>query len=171
MTNYKEIVTKAIIGKSKKISRNEYKIIPEEHPNTVLGCWIINHYFKGTNNNGNVIIDGSFDINVWYSYDNDTKTKVINQTFLYQDMMPVKIKESSSIDNNSEIIVRSLRQPTVTEVNIVDGQIVMTVEKELGVEIVGDTKLKISVEDLEDDYELIEDNSDLEEVKENFLES
>ena len=41
--NYKEIVTKAVIGKSKKTSTDEYSILLEENISNVLGCWVINH--------------------------------------------------------------------------------------------------------------------------------
>lgn len=43
MSSYKEIVTKAVIGKAKKTSKNEVSLTPEENVNTVLGCWVINH--------------------------------------------------------------------------------------------------------------------------------
>lgn len=43
MANFKEIVTKAIIGKAKKSSSNKYTLETEQVPNTVLGCWVINH--------------------------------------------------------------------------------------------------------------------------------
>lgn len=42
----KEIVTKAIIGKSKKDYKNTYTVEVEKDPSTVLGCWIINHKFQ-----------------------------------------------------------------------------------------------------------------------------
>ena len=40
---YKEIVTKAVIGKGKKRYKNTYTITTDNTPDTVLGCWIINH--------------------------------------------------------------------------------------------------------------------------------
>ena len=40
---FKEIVTKAIIGKGKKYYKNSYTIETENEPTTVLGCWVINH--------------------------------------------------------------------------------------------------------------------------------
>ena len=43
MALYKEIVTKAVIGKGKKYFKNNYTIKPTEKPTTVLGCWVINH--------------------------------------------------------------------------------------------------------------------------------
>lgn len=41
---YKEIVTKAVIGKGKKKYKNKYQIQTEQVPSTILGCWIINHH-------------------------------------------------------------------------------------------------------------------------------
>ncbi len=158
MSNFKEIVTKAIIGKAKKTSTNEFMLTPELRPDTILGCWVINHRFNGFNNGGVVNIEGSFDVNVWYSYDNDTKTAVSNQSFSYQDRMPVHLKDGNTLTNKEEIIVRSLKQPTVTNVSVNDGVVKLNVEKELGVEIIGDTKIKVSIEEEEDDYEIVTDD-------------
>ena len=172
MSNYREIVTKAVIGKAKKTSGNKFSVQPEERPDTVLGCWVINNTFNGTNNRGSVLINGAFDVNVWYSYDNDTKTAVSTQRFTYTDKMNVPLKNDTVLDNNSEIIVRSLKQPTVTNVDINNGLVELTIEKELGVEIVGNTKVKISVEDVDDDYEeLIDEELDnaIEEINEDYL--
>lgn len=160
MGNYKEIVTKAVIGKAKKTSSGDYLLNTEQVPNTVLGCWVINHAFNGTNNNGSVLINGSFDVNVWYSYDGDSKTAVSTSKFNYTDQMNIRLKDNKTITNNNEIIVRSLKQPTVSEVKIDNGAVKLSIEKELGVEIVGDTKIKVSVEDDEDDYEIITDEAE-----------
>ncbi len=169
MSNFKEIVTKAIIGKAKKTSTNEFSITPELRPDTILGCWVINHRFNGVNNGGVVGIDGSFDINVWYSYDNDTKTAVSTNTFGYQDRMPVHLKDNSVLTNNEEIIVRSLKQPTVTNVSVDNGVVKLNVEKELGVEIIGDTKIKVSIEEEEDEYEVINEEEVLSESEEKAI--
>lgn len=158
MSNYKEIVTKAVVGKAKKTSSGDYTISTAEVPNTVLGCWVINHTFNGNNNSGSVLVNGAFDVNVWYSYDNDSKTAVSTERFNYNDLMNIRLKDNKSITDSSEIIVRSLKQPTVTEVKIDDGVVKLNIEKELGVEIVGDTKIKVSVEEDEDDYEVLVDD-------------
>lgn len=174
MSSYKEIVTKAVIGKAKKTNSQEYNLKPEENANTVLGCWVINHSFNGTKgNNGAVLVNGSFDVNVWYSYDTDKKTAVTTKKFSYTDKLNVPIKNDSNIDSASEIIVRCLKQPTVSNVKIENGIVNLDIEKEMGVEIVGDAKVKISVEDDYDDYEEIVDDEDVEEiiseVNENYL--
>ena len=133
----------------------------------------INNKFKGQLNGNNAVINGSFDINVWYSYDNDTKTEVITKRFSYNDKMNIPLKNDAYLDNNSEIIVRSLKQPTVRDAKIKDGIIILTIEKELGVEIVANTKVKISVEEFDDDYvELIDDETlkEVSDIKEDYLE-
>lgn len=43
MALYKEIVTKAIIGKGKKYFKNTYDLEVDNNPSTILGCWVINH--------------------------------------------------------------------------------------------------------------------------------
>lgn len=171
MPLYKEIVTKAIIGKGKKFFKNNYSIESDIIPTTILGCWVINHKFKGYKTGDKIGVDGSFDVNIWYSYENDSKTSVINKNITYNDLFNLKAKDSSDSDN-TDIIVRSLKQPTVSKVNI-DGKVInFDVEKELGVEIVGDTKVKILVEDNEDAWEVIDDDVDKQiddEVKDNYI--
>lgn len=160
MASYKEIVTKAVIGKAKKNSTSKFSLTPEEKPDTVLGCWVINHNFEGHNVSGIVNITGNFDVNVWYSYNNDTKTAVTTKHFTYTDKMHIRLKDNAKLTDASEIIVRSLNQPTVTDVAINGTNVNLTIEKELGVEIVGNTMLKVSIEDEADDYDVIDDVDD-----------
>ncbi len=172
MSNYKEIVTKAVIGKGKKYFRNKYSTKSEVIPSTILGCWIINHKFKGYVQGDDVVVDGSFDINIWYSYDNDTKTNVINETIKYNELI-----NKLDVDfNDSEIIVRALKQPSCGNVQINGNTIDFDIEKELGIEVVGDAKVKIMVEEDEDKWEVFDDvvkeedlNQIEEEVNEEFL--
>ena len=155
--NYKEIVTKAIIAKGKKNSTNNYTLRTEETPNTILGCWVINHTFNGTNLGNKVLVNGNFDVNVWYSYDNDSKTAVSTQKFSYTDTMKMNVDEASG---SNEVIVKSIQQPTVSDVSIKDGIVNLNITKELGIEIVGDTKIKVPVEELDDDYIELTDDED-----------
>lgn len=175
MANYKEIVTKAVVGKAKKNSISKFSVKPEEKPDTILGCWVINHSFEGKNENGVVGINGAFDVNVWYSYNNDTKTAVTTKRFNYSDKMNIRLKDGARLNDAAEIIVRSLNQPTVTDVKINNDIVELSIEKELGVEVVGNTMIKVSVEEDPDDYELIEDiddnevESEVESIDENYL--
>ena len=153
MNNYKEIVTKAVIGKSKKNSNDNFTMTVENTPNTVLGCWVINHKFNGMANGNDIKVNGSYDVNVWYSYDNDTKTAVAKETFSYTDTLPVHLKEN--ISDGREVMIRSLNGPTVNEVKIDNGKVNLSINKELAAEVVGNAKIKVPVEVLDDDYEEI----------------
>ena len=175
MALYKEIVTKAVIGKGKKHYKNTYTIETNNTPNTVLGCWIINHKFEGIQENNKIVINGSFDVNLWYSYDNDTKTTVITKTIEYKEIVSVNEKEKPDTDIK-DIIVRSLKQPSCISAKENGNSINIEIEKELGVEIVGDTKVKIAIEEEEDIWDILDDdyNDDIEKeientVKEDFI--
>ena len=167
MAAFKEIVTKAFIGKWKKYFKNSYTINTESKPTTVLGCWVINHKFKGYKSGEKIGVDGSYDINIWYSYDNDSKTTVVSKKIDYNDLFNVKIKENADLTSDTDVIVRTLKQPTCSKVNIEnDGVISFDIEKELGVEIVGETKMKIAIEEDEEPWDEIEDEMDEEIEKE-----
>lgn len=159
MASYKEIVTKAVVGKGKKFFKNNYTIEPVDKPTTVLGCWVINHKFKGYKSGDKVGVDGSCDVNMWYSYEDDSKTTVVNKKIDYNELFNVKARDDSDLSGETDIIVRSLKQPTCTKVDITEnGNINFDIEKELGVEIVGETKVKISVEDDEEPWDVIEED-------------
>ena len=167
MALFKEIVTKAVIGKGKKIFKDNYSIDIENIPTTILGCWVINHKFKGYKTNDKIGVSGSYDVNIWYSYDNDSKTAVVNKNISYDDLFNVKVKENADLSSDTDIIVRTLKQPSCSGVNIKDKSILFDIEKELGVEVVGETKVKIAIEEDEDPWDTIEDdlsNDDIEEI-------
>lgn len=175
MALYKEIVTKAVIGKGKKKYKNTYNITTDNTPNTVLGCWIINHKFNGVQENNKIVINGSFDVNLWYSYNNDTKTTVITKTINYKEIVSVNEKEKPDTDIK-DIIVRSLKQPTCISAKENGNTIDIEIEKELGVEIVGDTKVKIAIEEDEDAWDILDEdyNDEIDKeiennVKEDFI--
>ena len=178
MSSFKEIVTKAIIGKGKKHFKNSYSITTENVPTTVLGCWVINHKCKGYKSGDKIGVDGSYDVNIWYSYDNDSKTMVVNKKVTYNDLFNVKVKENADLTSDTDIIVRTLKQPNCVKVDIDNGNINFEIEKELGVEIIGETKVKISIEEDEEPWDDIEDevteetlNEIDENVKEDYIEN
>ena len=100
---FKEIVTKAVIGKGKKYFKNKYSIICDNKPTTVLGCWVINHQFKGYKQGDNIGVDGSFDVNIWYSYEDDSKTTVVNKNYFFRswDIMPQTLTRCSPMDSSN----------------------------------------------------------------------
>lgn len=177
MPNFREIVTKAVIAKGKKSFTSTHTVTPEVEPSTILGCWIINHEFSGYKNKDSIDINGKYDVNIWYSCLNDTKTDVIKQTNTYNESVVLPQTNRLNLPTNEEVIIRSLKQPNCIKAEIVDGKINYTVEKELGIELVGDTKVKVAVDDMEDMWQDLKDvepsvkaEKEIEkEVKEDFL--
>ncbi len=174
MASFKEIVTKAVIGKGKKQFTDNLSLQVTNSPNTILGCWVINHNFSGTFSNGTVTINGSYDINIWYSYDNDTKTEVLKNTKNYTET--INVQENSDTENE-EVIIRSLSGPSCSKAEINGNTINCTIDKTLGIELVGDTKVRINTLDEVDDWEEIMDSDASidkkidEEVNEEYLDN
>ena len=174
MATFKEIVTKALIGKGKKQFTDNLSLQVTNNPNTILGCWVINHNFSGTFSNGTVTINGSYDINIWYSYDNDTKTEVLKDTKNYTET--INVQENSDTENE-EVIIRSLSGPSCSKAEINGNTINCTIDKTLGIELVGDTKVRINTLDEVDDWEEIMDSDASidkkidEEVNEEYLDN
>ena len=174
MASFKEIVTKAVIGKGKKQFTDNLSLQVTNSPNTILGCWVINHNFSGTFSNGTVTINGSYDINIWYSYDNDTKTEVLKDTKNYTET--INVQENSDTENE-EVIIRSLSGPSCSKAEINGNTINCTIDKTLGIELVGDTKVRINTLDEVDDWEEIMDSDASidkkidEEVNEEYLDN
>ena len=91
--------------------------------------------------------------------------------------MNVPITNNAKLNDATEVIVNSLADPNVTDVKIDGNDIVFTVRKEMGIEVVGDAKIRVNVEDDYDDYtEIFEDeiNEDIinqidSEIKEDYL--
>ena len=164
MANYKEIVTKAVISKGKKLFSTDYSV-EANNPSTILGCWVINHNFNGTKTKDKIVINGSYDVNIWYSYDNDTKTDVIRENNTYSEV--INMRDRDEVDGE-EIIVRSLKQPNPVKININGNKIDYTIEKELGIELVGDVKVKIETSEDEDVWdEIVEDDKKIDEEIDN----
>ena len=112
-------------------------------------------------------------MNIWYSFDNNTKTDVISNKTYYEEKVHMKSKNDE--DESSEIIIRSLKNPSCTDVSSSGNIIKYTIAKELGIEIVGDQKIRIPISNSEDDYDILIDEDEVKseidkEVNENYLE-
>ena len=100
-----------------------------------------------------------FDVNIWYSYDNNTKTDVVSSNISYEEKVRVTVKNDEISD--TDVIVRSLKNPSCIDVSNENDTIKYTISKELGIEIVGDTKIKIPISNNEDEYDIIIDEDSL----------
>ena len=120
---------------------------------------------SGVSENGKVKITGSFDVNIWYSYDDNTKTNVDARKISYTELVNVRLNNDQVLTNNSEILVTSLKNPTVVDVKSSNNKITYEIEKTLGIEIIGDTKVRVQIMDNNfEDFDIIEDVPTNEEI-------
>ena len=85
-------------------------------------------------------------------------------------MVDTRLEAFVSATLNEEIIVRSLKQPNCVKVDIDGNNIVYTIEKELGIELVGDIKVKIEANLEEDPWDEIVEEKEIGDINENFIE-
>ena len=169
MSNYREIVTKAVVGKGKKKDSKEFTFKVEKNISKSLGCWIINHQFEAELCDNVVNINGTYEINIWYAYDNNTKTDIARQVSNYNQT--IKIREIVQ-DLNSDcrdVIVRVAQQPTVTNGAICDNLINVDIIIELLAEVIGETKIKVSIFDQFDPCDPYEEEDFENQINEDFI--
>lgn len=155
---YREIITKAVIGKGRKFVQDTNTINPTHKPTSILGCWIINHLYHAKRKGEEIVeVSGSYDVNVWYSYNDNTKTEVVTERVTYTDPIKLSVKDKQTIGTKIEVFAKVLQQPNCLECTIAksDQKIVADVEREFLVEVIGDTKVAVRVDPsgVEDDDE------------------
>lgn len=158
---YREIITKAVCGKGKKFSQSTHTVTPTHKPSNILGCWVINHKYKTQYQKDAVIVEGTYDINTWYSFNNNTRTEVICETVGYRDRVPLTLRDKQVLSDRVDVSCRPLQEPNCLEAKISSNgnKVVAQVEREFLVEVIGETKVKVQV----DDDGLIETEDELEE--------
>jgi spore coat protein E len=170
----REIITKAVCGKGRKVSLRKYTITPKQRVTNIMGCWIINHSFDADKVGDVIEVAGSFDVQIWVSNNNNTDTNVIKENIRYVEQVPL-----SFFDNNCrgklDIFAHAAQHPNCLEAKLSNNgdSIIFKVESEFEVEVVGETKLCVVLcdhcgdggKDVDfDDIEDIEDFDDLDDT-------
>lgn len=162
MKRLRQIVAKAVIAKGKKRTECEDYLKPPNSPTNILGCWIINHHYSAKKVGKFVEVSGKFDVNVWYAYNQHSKTAVYSETIPYKDKIKLHYRDDHHTDSN-ELQVHVLQHPNCLEAVIAedDERIKVLVEREFLVEVIGETKVCISVHplDYEEDWTLPDESS------------
>ncbi len=167
MSEVREIVTRAVLAKGRKTFKICESINIDNQPYSVLGCWIINHEFEAKENARQVEINGSFEINIWYAYENNTKTDVAKATTNYQGTIKVKDIVCDATTNNTDVMVRILQQPTCTNACIKDNVIEVEVVFDALAEIIGETKIMVNVFNCNDNVDALDNLEN--EINEDFI--
>lgn len=161
---YREIVTKAVVGKGKISNTSTVIVSPSNNVSKILGCWVINHYYVNSFENGKVFAKGRYDIHLWYGYNNDSDTLIHKQTIDYVEEFNVKMKNNEVINEINEFLIRSVKYPSCNGLTLNDdGMVSIKVEKELTLDVIGDAKLKVQVSDS------VDFNDDIDNINVDYL--
>ena len=168
MNEIREIVTRAVVAKGKKVFNLVEKIRTTEKPYSILGCWIINHEFEASKINEVIKLDGEFEVNIWFSTNNNTKTDIIRETITYKKEIVTKTIVKDYLENTDDILARIIQHPTVTNAKIIDDTVQLDITFEIIAEIIGETKMKVTVFKEVENWEEEIDTLDMD-INENFL--
>lgn len=147
--DYREIITKAVCGKGRKFSKEKHVISPSHRPTSILGCWVINHLYNAKmKSKKSVVINGSYDINIWYSFNDNTKTEVATERVNYQDIVPLSVQDKHCFSDDFDVIAKVLQQPNCLECKIAKKghKIDVEIEREFAVQVIGETKIYVKVD-------------------------
>ncbi len=151
---FREILTKAVVGKGRKSSITIHEILPEKAASRTLGCWIINsHATPYVKSDETIEVEGTYDIHIWYGCGEDQDTEIIKRTIDYKELIPFKIKPGERLGMNNDLKAFFVKYPVCTGLKLLEnGKIEVVVEKELVVDAVGETKLKVQVTQGEEEW-------------------
>jgi spore coat protein E len=112
----------------------------------MLGAWIINHQYEAVKSGDGIEVLGTYDINVWFSYDKNTKTDVAKETVSYVEVVPLTNVDPNYRKNTEEVFVQATHEPNCIEASVAsDGSVLVRVEREYQVEMVAETKVCVVV--------------------------
>lgn len=159
--NIREIYTKAIVAKGKKLSKNTYTFALSDCPNDILGCWITNHHYEAAIKNRIPKIIGTFDIHIWYSCHDELDSVVEKHQVTYIDDMQVTKKEAREFEASDQVKARCLEKPKCLTASYDQQNATIEIEKEMQIEISGETCIKVEVKneaEVWDEFDDIEIN-------------
>ena len=85
-----------------------------------------------------------FHVNIWYSYDGNTKTDVAKETIRYVERVPLSYYDRNVREGTTEVTAVATQPPNCVEAKIAGGVVQVSVEKEFLVEMIGETKVCVA---------------------------
>jgi spore coat protein E len=143
----REIITKAVCGKGRKFSQVSHTVTPSHAPTSILGAWIINNQYEAAKSSDGVEVIGTYDINIWYSHDKNTKTDVAKETISYVDVVPLSFFDKNYRVSTAEVSAVAVQEPNCVEASISGrgDSVIIRVEREYQVEVTAETKMVVYV--------------------------
>jgi spore coat protein E len=107
-------------------------------------------------------------VNIWFSTNNNTKTDIIRETITYKKEIVTKTVVKDYLENTDDILARIIQHPTVTNAKIIDDTVQLDITFEIIAEIIGETKMKVTVFKETENWEEEVETLDMD-INENFL--
>ncbi|UHA73060.1 outer spore coat protein CotE [Paenibacillus sp. 481] len=145
--HWREIITKAVCGKGRKFSVVTHKVTPPHNPTSILGAWIINHQYEAVRAGDGIEVIGTYDINIWYSYSNNSQTDVAKESISYVELVPLSYVDPRHRTSTEEVTAESVQEPNCVEASVSASgtSVSIRVEREFAVEMVAETKVFVRV--------------------------
>lgn len=139
-------MTKAVVAKGRERTETTETLCPPNRPTSILGCWVINHTHQARKSGKYVEVSGKFDVNVWYSHSNHSKTSVFTESISYKDRIKLHYRDDPT-SRHEEVIVNVVQHPNCTEATIskCGEKFIICIERELIAEMIGETKICVAV--------------------------
>lgn len=174
----REIITKAVCGKGRKFSTITHTVTPPHHPTSILGAWIINHQYEAVKSGDGIEVIGSYDINIWYSYNKNSQTDVAKETVSYVELVNLSYVDPKHRTSTEEVAADATQEPNCVEATISanGSSVLIRVEREFAVEMVAETKVCVVVDPngFDDDGKDVDfglsDDGDFEDLDSDLLE-
>jgi len=146
MNDIREIVTKAVIGKGNRAFDINVKM-PEttELVIRVLGAVMTNHRVNAEKSGDLIEISGSYEVHVWYTYDDDKQTDIVRTTVDYGDIIELHHPLRENLLDSDEITAEEMIAPYATDVRLEAGMIHVDVAFEVAAEVIGETKMRVAI--------------------------
>lgn len=144
---FRQILTRAICGKGRKFSQTVHAINAPDEISSILGVWVINHSFTASKAGEEVEVRGKFDLNIWYSTSGNTKTEVFQETIHYVERVPLSYYDKNLKEHSVKVNATVTQSPNCVEATLSseNNTILARIEKELSVELEGETKITVAV--------------------------
>lgn len=144
---YRQIITKAVCGRGRKFCQSVHAIAAPDDISNILGAWAINHSFTASKAGESVEVRGRFDLNIWYSTRGNTKTEVFKETIHYVERIPLSYYDKNLKEETITVNATVTQSPNCVEATLSseNDTILARIEKELTVELEGETKIAVAV--------------------------
>lgn len=146
---YREIFVKAVCARGKERFRQTHSFKPTHEPERILGCWVANHRCMARPTSESVIVDGQYDVNLWYSFNNNSQTEIVKGTICYTEQVSVESIGGDRIGPDAEVRATVTQEPHCTSRSLKQSEdgtgavIQITIEKEFYAEVICETKMVV----------------------------